>query len=263
MTDIEKIKEILPKDFDPIEEKYHIISWIRKYFKENGPDCKAIIGISGGKDSTIAAALCVEALGRDRVIGVMMPNGEQSDIDDSVAVVKALSIKSYCINIEKPVNALYEVLEWNSVIPGASITTNAPARIRMTTLYAVAANEHGRVCNTCNKSEDYVGYSTKFGDSAGDFSPLSSYTVAEVVSIGLTLGIDEKLILKTPSDGMCGKTDEDNLGFTYLELDNYLLNGEKPSDAKLDIIEKLHNRNLHKVRTMPCCYSAYRHDYWF
>ena len=255
--------DILPKKFDAIEEKHHIISWIRGYFKENGPDCKAIIGISGGKDSTIAAALCVEALGRDRVIGVMMPNGEQSDIDDSVAIIKALGIKSYCINIEKTVNALYETLEWNSVIPGANIMTNAPARVRMTVLYAVAANEHGRVCNTCNRSEDFVGYSTKFGDAAGDFSPLSSYTVAELLAIGKTLDIDEKFIFKTPSDGMCGKSDEDNLGFTYLELDNFLLNGHEPREDKLKRINELHKRNIHKVKPMPHCGTAYGSSYWF
>ena len=255
--------DILPKEFDAIEEKHHIIAWIRGYFKDNGPDCKAIIGISGGKDSTIAAALCVEALGRDRVIGVLMPDGTQKDIEDSLEVVSKLGIKSYCININEITKSLYSALESNSIMPGSAILTNSPARIRMTVLYAVAANEHGRVCNTCNRSEDFVGYSTKFGDAAGDFSPLSSYTVAELLAIGKTLDIDEKFIFKTPSDGMCGKSDEDNLGFTYLELDNYLLNGHEPREDKLKHINELHKRNTHKTKPMPHCSAAYQSSYWF
>ena len=242
------------------------IQWIKEYYKDN-PDGKAIIGISGGKDSTIAAALCVEALGADRVIGVMMPQGSQSDIDDSKEVCNTLGITPLTINIGLTCTTL---MDWiagsltfephkkkyinaiNEVINNPMIKTNLPARIRMTTLYAVAAlYPNSRVVNTCNRSEDYVGYSTKYGDAAGDFSPLGNLTVREVLEIGDELGLPSHLVHKTPSDGMCGKSDEDNLGFTYNELDDYILGTGEVSDETKAKIEKLHKSSRHKYQPMP------------
>ncbi len=236
-----------------------VINWIREQFK-GIPDGKAIIGISGGKDSTIAAALCVEAIGADRVIGVLMPQGIQKDISDSYEVVATLKLQYHVVNIGAACEALYRSISdavflcggKNAIESNSMITTNAPARMRMTALYAIAAlYPNSRVVNTCNASEDYVGYSTKYGDAAGDFSPLGNLTVREVLEIGDDLGLLEHLVHKPPSDGMCGKTDEDNLGFTYEQLDNYLLGtGEVPLDI-VEKIKKLHKATRHKYVPMP------------
>ena len=237
----------------------HIVKWIKTYFVENGPNSKAVIGISGGKDSTIAAALCVRALGAHRVIGVLMPDTVQKDIEDSHRVVKALHIPFIEVNIGPAVSKLYECIDRaydykKDISENPIVYSNTPARIRMTTLYAISADVGGRVCNTCNLSEDYVGYSTKFGDAAGDFSPLSQYTVRDLMIIGDALDeIPNDLIHKKPADGMCGKTDEDNLGFTYDTLDNFILNDIIPSYDEYQKITELHKRNQHKLQRMPVC----------
>ena len=234
-----------------------LISWVRDYLNSFGGKTKAIIGISGGKDSTIAAKICVEAVGADRVIGVRMPQGEQHDLDVAKDVCSYLGIKSYEFGIETIQWAFNSVLSRDFSFEDELLTnpvyySNNPARIRMTMLYAIAALlGDSRVVNTCNRSEDYVGYSTKFGDSAGDFSPLSNLCVREVLQIGEDLGVPKEFIYKAPEDGLSGKTDEDNLGFTYAELDAYLLDGVKPSDEILANIEKRHKQNLHKVLPMP------------
>lgn len=244
------------------EEIEHIVDWIKHYFVKNGPDSKAIIGISGGKDSTIAAALCVEALGKDRVVGVLIPQGIQADIEDARKVCKELGILSVEINIGEVCDVFYKHIEDDSfgeILKTPQITTNTPARIRMTTLYAVAAAIGGRVCNTCNRSENYVGYSTKYGDHAGDFSPLGHYTVRELLTIGDALDLPYDLVHKTPADGMCGSSDEDNLGFTYAELDTYLLEDIAPKYESLKLIEQAHARNTHKMINIPTCQPLNRH----
>lgn len=235
--------------FDVNFEIDGIKDWIRNWFDHNGPKASAVIGISGGKDSTIVAKLLVDALGKDRVIGVMMPNGDQKDISDSQRVIDLLGIKSYTINIEDAFKGLLGQLN----NPSEDTIINIPPRLRMTTLYAIAQSlpNGGRVCNTCNCSEDYVGYSTKFGDSAGDFSPCSEFTVTEMLEIGDALGLPADLVHKTPSDGLCGKTDEDNLGFTYAELDHYITTGEIDNQTKKDNIDRRHKLNLHKLNQMP------------
>lgn len=239
---------------DPKRTKNDIVQWIRNYFEENGPECSAVVGISGGKDSTIVAALCVEALGKDRVFGVMMPNGIQSDLGDSVKVVKTLGIPSINVNISGAYSKLIAAIA-PGLRDGVSEQTkiNLPPRLRMATLYAVAQSipNGGRVANTCNKSEDFVGYSTKFGDSAGDFSPLANLTVSEVRQIGYELPVPRELVDKTPADGLCGRSDEDNLGFTYAQLDDYI---EKGTCGIMSIdykIETMHKHNLHKLHPMP------------
>lgn len=237
-----------------------VINWIRNYFKDN-PDGKAIIGISGGKDSTIAAALCVEALGADRVVGVLMPNDVQKDIADAYEVCDLLGIEKMVVDITNTYLSLCDAIDRNLVFThpineyaemNPMIKTNLPARIRMATLYAIAALcPNSRVVNTCNRSEDFIGYSTKFGDAAGDFSPLGEFTVREVLEIGDDLGLPYHLVHKAPSDGMCGKTDEDNFGFTYEELDNLLLGTGKVSEETKEKILKLHNATRHKYLPMP------------
>lgn len=236
--------------FDAKKVKNEIVEWIRNWFEQNGKDCMAVVGISGGKDSSVVAALCVEALGKDRVIGVLIPQGEQSDIEYSKMLVDFLDITRITCNIEGAVNEVLESFE-GVVSPTPQTTTNLPARIRMATLYAISQSVNGRVANTCNLSEDWVGYATKYGDAAGDFSPLSQLTVTEVKAIGRELGLPSELVDKTPTDGLCGKTDEDNLGFTYAELDVYIRDGIEPSEEVKAKIDSMHEKNLFKLQPMP------------
>lgn len=236
--------------FDALKVKNECVEWIHDFFAANGPDCNAVLGISGGKDSSVAAALCVEALGADRVIGVLMPCGEQADIDCALKLVNHLGIRRYIVNIKDAVEGVKAAMPADLPLSTQSIT-NLPPRIRMTTLYAVSQSVNGRVCNTCNLSEDWVGYSTRYGDSVGDFSPLSRLTVAEVKEIGHLLGLPYDLVEKVPIDGLCGKTDEDNLGFTYAVLDRYIRTGEIDDPATKERIDRLHRINQFKLELMP------------
>jgi len=236
--------------FDAVRVKNECVAWIRDFFANNGPDCNAVLGISGGKDSSVAAALCVEALGAHRVVGVLMPNGEQADIDCSLKLVNHLGIRYYIVNIKDAVEGIQNAVPADLLLSAQSIT-NLPPRIRMATVYAVSQSVNGRVCNTCNLSEDWVGYSTRYGDSVGDFSPLSRLTVAEVKEIGHLLGLPYDLVEKTPIDGLCGKTDEDNLGFTYAVLDRYIRTGEIDDPATKERIDRLHRINRFKLELMP------------
>ena len=237
-------------NFDVKKATNDCIQWIKDFFEKNGKDCMAVVGISGGKDSSVVAALCVEALGKDRVIGVLMPNGEQSDIEYSKMLVDFLDITRITCNIEGAVNEVLESFE-GVVSPTPQTTTNLPARIRMATLYAISQSVNGRVANTCNLSENWVGYCSKFGDAAGDFSPLENLTVTEVKAIGRELGLPSELVDKIPTDGLCGKTDEDNLGFTYAELDAYIRDGIEPSEEVKAKIDSMHEKNLFKLQPMP------------
>lgn len=236
--------------FDAEKTKNECVAWIREFFENNGKNCNAVIGISGGKDSSIAAALCVEALGKDRVIGVLMPQGEQADIDKAYELVNHLGITHYVVNIKDAVDGIMKNLPENMEITSQTVQ-NIPPRIRMSTLYAVSQSVNGRVCNTCNLSEDWVGYSTRYGDSVGDFSPMSNLTVTEVKEIGYLLGLPKELVDKTPIDGLCGKTDEDNLGFTYAELDIYIRTSKIDDPVKKELIDRKHNANLFKLQLMP------------
>jgi len=235
-------------NFNAEKTKNECVQWIRDFFEQNGKGCNAVVGISGGKDSSIVAALCVEALGKDRVIGVLMPNGEQADIDMAKLLVDTLGIKHYIVNIKDAVQGVinsvpFELSEQSMI--------NLPPRIRMSTLYAVSQSNNGRVANTCNLSEDWVGYSTRYGDSVGDFSPCSNLTVREMKEIGRLCGLPDVLIDKVPSDGLCGKTDEDNLGFTYAELDRYIREGVIDNPESKAKIDRLHKINLFKLQLMP------------
>ncbi len=236
--------------FDAIKVKNDCVNWIKDFFEKNGKDCNAIVGISGGKDSSVAAALCVEALGRERVIGVLMPCGIQQDIDMANLLVSHLGIKHYVINIKDAVDKIIESMPREIEISNQT-KINIPPRVRMTTLYAVSQSNNGRVVNTCNLSEDWVGYSTRYGDAAGDFSPMSKLTVTEVKEIGKVLGLPEVLVDKVPIDGLCGKTDEENLGFTYAVLDKYIREGKIDDEKTKEIIDTKHKNNLFKLSMMP------------
>lgn len=222
------------------------VKWIQDWFLKNGNGCNAVVGISGGKDSSVVAALLCKALGSDRVIGVLMPDGNQQDIDCAHLLCDHLKIKRYVYNISEMHKAFQSSLPEGFTTTSASEINLLP-RIRMTALYYLSQSLNGRVANTCNLSEDYVGYSTRYGDSVGDFSPCSNFTVREVKAIGRYLGLPEKLVDKPPIDGLCGKTDEDNLGFSYETLDSYIRDGILPEKETKERIDRLHVTNLFKL----------------
>lgn len=253
--------------FDTIKATQECVDWIRDWFDKNGKDCNAIIGISGGKDSTVVAALCKKALGADRVIGIMLPNGVQSDISDSREIIKHLGIRHAEININLAANAMLAGMVSTKTlaaemgvgtVPSRQTTENLPPRIRMAALYMVAQSFNGRVSNNCNLSENYIGYSTIYGDTAGDFSPISHFTVSEVIEIGKVLGIPERFLVKPPSDGLCGKTDEEKIGFTYAVLDEYIRTGIIYDPKTKERIDKMHEQNRFKHEPI----AAFQCD-WF
>lgn len=258
---------------NPARTTEALVDWIIDIFAGAGPACRAVVGISGGKDSSTVAALCARALGPDRVLGVLMPQGVQPDIDDARLLVQTLGIPSAVINVGPAVDALLGELadsaelagqvrqagqtgrapEQKIPVPSADARINTPARIRMATLYAVAQSlpDGGRVANTCNMSEDYVGYATKYGDGAGDFSPLAQLVVGEVLQIARELGLPRRLVDKTPADGLTGLSDEEKLGFSYATLDAYIRDGVEPDPATKARIDRLHAANLHKLQPIP------------
>lgn len=238
------------KEFDVKDVIEQACDWIVDFFEKNGKGCNAVLGISGGKDSSVAAALCVKALGKDRVIGVLMPNGVQSDIADAQKLVAHLGIKSYTVNIKEGFDGIVGAITKDLELTEQARVNLAP-RLRMSTVYAVSQCCNGRVVNTCNLSEDWVGYSTRYGDSVGDFSPLSHLTVTEVKAIGKELGLPIDLVEKVPSDGLSGKTDEDNLGFTYAVLDKYIRTGVCEDEKTKALIDRKHKMNLFKLQLMP------------
>lgn len=233
-----------------------LIIWLKNWFLENGKDSLAVIGISGGKDSSIVAALCVKALGKDRVLGVMMPNGDQSDIYDAIRLCNILDIKNITVNIKDTFDTEKKLLLAELKKIGKDELTkqtliNLPARIRMVTLYGISQTVNGRVINTSNLSEIWIGYSTRFGDSVGDVSPLANFTVSEVKEIGLELGLPSDLVNKVPSDGLSGRTDEDNLGFTYNMLDKYIREGICEDENIKNLIDERHKNNEFKTKKIP------------
>ena len=249
-------------NFDVKKVTNDCVQWIKDFFEKNGKDCMAVVGISGGKDSSVVAALCVEALGKDRVIGVLMPNGHQSDITDAYKLCKLLNIKSIEVNIKETVDSVYDAIRYgvyddtrqgfDELNISVQSRINLPPRIRMATLYAISQSVNGRVANTCNLSETLLSWETRWGDAVGDFAPISDLTVEEVKAIGYELGLPNELIEKIPSDGLCGSTDEDALGFKYSVMDRYIRTGE--IDDK-DIKKKIDNRvEKYRFKRMPIPY---------
>lgn len=241
--------------FDVEKVTKDVVQWIRDFFEVNGKGCNTVVAVSGGKDSSVTAALCVEALGKDRVFGVLLPNGEQADIDASKALVAHLGIEYTIINIKAGFDGLFEEIQDKLSCPITKQTrTNLPARLRMAAVYAVAQSMNGRVANTCNLSEDWVGYSTRYGDAAGDFSPLAHLTVQEVKAVGSYLGLPDALVNKTPIDGLSGLSDEENLGFTYTMLDQYIRTGvceDEEIKAKIDYKRKMNKFKLEMMPSFP------------
>ena len=238
-------------NFDAKKVKNEIVQWIKDWFNENGKGCCAVVGISGGKDSSVVAALCVEALGKDKVKAIMLPQHEQSDIDCSILCAKHLGIDYKIINIGKTVDSIISEMESNGVIVTEQARVNVPARIRMAELYFFAQCNNGIPSCNCNLSEDWIGYATYGGDGFGSFAPIENLTVREVKAIGRELGLPSELVDKTPTDGLCGKTDEDNLGFTYDILDKYIRTGKIDNKDIKNKIDSMHEKNLFKLQLMP------------
>ena len=252
--------------FDVQKVTTEVVEWIHDFFLFNGKECNAVIGISGGKDSSVVTALCVEALGKDRVIGVLMPDKQQNDIDCSYKLCQHLGIRHIEVNIGGAVSSIVDEMKNEQVYNGEGdacyhmpiskqTLTNLPARIRMATLYAVSQSQNGRVANTCNLSEDWIGWSTRYGDAAGDFAPIAGLTSDEVIVIGEYLGLPEELTRKAPSDGLTGKTDEDNFGFTYEVLNKYIRTGVCDDEETKKKIDSMHNKNQFKMQMMPSFHS--------
>ncbi|MBM9602888.1 NAD(+) synthase [Desulfopila inferna] len=227
-----------------------LIYWIKKMIVKTGGN-KAVIGISGGKDSSIVAALCVEALGKENVFGVLMPNGIQKDISYAHEICEHLMIKKIIAPIKSMVELYHHILSAidKEIINEISNQTklNLPPRVRMTLLYAIAQSiDSSRVINTSNLSEDWVGYATINGDTAGAFAPIGLFTTDEVIQIGRYLKIPEKFIIKPPEDGLTGKTDEDVLGFSYNTLNKYIRDGKIDDPVAKNKIDKLHRESRFK-----------------
>lgn len=242
--------------FDPKTLKTKLVNWIKAWFEENGKNCNAVIGISGGIDSSVAAALCVEALGHWRVIGVMMPgsNSEsaKSDIDYGNILINHLNIKSYTVSIEEAVKSIiYNIAELRCGRVTLHTEINLPPRVRMATLYAVSQSNNGRVINTSNLSESYVGYDTRYGDSVGDVSPLGQLTKTEIRMLAKELGLPDVLVNKVSADGLCGMTDEERFGFSYDILDKYIITGNIDDEDAKRKIDSMHKKNLFKLHGMP------------
>lgn len=243
--------------FDAVKVKNDCVQWLRDWEQENAQGCNFVVGISGGKDSSVVVALLVQAFGKDRVVGVLMPNGEQIDIDDAYKLVNYLDIRftvqdiskiysEFLRNLEYPIDGnIYRIKQTEQA------KTNLPPRIRMATLYAISQSINGRVACTDNLSESYIGYSTRWGDNVGDFSPLANLTSEEVVAVGDALGLPYELTHKVPSDGLCGKTDEDRFGFTYEVLNKYIRTGICGDETVKAKIDEMHQKNLFKQQPIP------------
>jgi len=240
--------------FNAKEQVKGLVSWMQEQLGACGKT--AVVGISGGKDSSTVAALCVAAYGRENVYGVLMPDGVQPDIDYSNDLVDFLQIPHCTFNIHDGVQGLLAEMERTGLTPSRQTKVNLPSRIRMATLYAVAQSlEGGIVINTSNLSEDWVGYCTIYGDSAGAFSPLGMYTTEEVIAMGRELGLPEKFLVKPPSDGLTGLTDEDNLGFTYHAVNEYLRKGVCDPEIQKQIDRK-HKTSRFKFETLPLYHNG-------
>ena len=237
-------------EFNAKQQLPGLIAWMREQMSSIGGKT-AVVGISGGKDSSVIAALCVEAYGRENVVGVLMPDGIQPDIDYSNGLVDFLKIRNYTFNIHGGTSGILDEMARIGIEASRQTKVNLPSRIRMATLYAVAQSvDGGIVINTSNLSEDWVGYCTIYGDSAGAFSPIGMYTTEEVIALGAELGLPERFLIKPPSDGLTGLTDEDNLGFTYHAVNEYVRRGIVDPEIKKQIDRK-HAVSRFKFQTLP------------
>ena len=238
--------------FDANKVKDQLVQGIRDWFDKNGKGCKAVIGLSGGKDSTIVAALCAEALGKENVITVGIPDKGQN-LNGADEIAKYLGIQCRSININKISEQIKFDLYYNgSVRLSEQAEQNIPPRVRMIVLYAISQSFNGRVIGTCNASENYIGYFTKYGDGASDFEPVAELTVHELYQIGDALGIPKKWVYKVPDDGLPHSCPDDEkfekMGFNYEKLDKYIREGTSGDEVADNAITRMHEMNLFKLK---------------
>ena len=238
--------------FDPVEVKNSIVKWIKDYFKKpENKSSKAIIGISGGLDSSLNAVLCKEAIGAVNVIGVLLPNGEQHDIDDAYSVAAHLDITHYEINMKPVIDAFYKALDDAGLTPNEMVYRNTPARMRTAFLYAVCAIENGRFCNNGNLSEVFLGWRTKGADTVGDFAPIKNLTKTEIIAVAKETELLSKHINKIPEDGLSGRSDEENFGFSYELVDKLIRAGSIDDKALMEKMLKMNAAGKHKEEPIP------------
>ena len=236
--------------FNAQETADKLVEWLRDYYDNNGNPLNAVVGCSGGKDSTVVLAALVKAIGPDRVYAILMPNDEQSDIEDSYKVCHYLHLEPHVCNIAPAyVGVMQSIM--GDFKPSEQAMINAAPVIRMATLKAISQSVNGRFTCNANYSEAYLGWFTLGADNQGSVYPLINLTVTEVVQVGLALGLPEWMVKKTPSDGLCGKTDEDKFGFSYEVLDRYIRTGECEDEQVKQKILAMHLRNRFKCEPMP------------
>ena len=243
------------KKFNVEKEVNNIVDFIKKYYKDNNLG-GAILGISGGKDSGVVAGLLVKALGKENVIGVTLPcHSKEEDRIDAKLVSDYYGIELINFDITSTFDAFKDELKNLGTFTDEEVKNsdiNLKPRLRMSTLYYLAAlysMVRGKtyiVAGTSNKCELYVGYFTKGGDSVHDISLLADYTVEEVIKLGEYLKVPDKVLYKTPNDGLSNLTDEDKLGVKYNDIATYLENKDLLDKEIREKIEKLHKNNLHK-----------------
>lgn len=246
-------------NFNPAVAFAYITQDWYKWAEETGAK-KFIVGLSGGKDSSIVAALAVKIFGAKNVIGVIMPNGTMKDEDYELVgnlcseLGLQYSVNYFDVNIGDAYNSiLNELQRWGTIEVSKDTEVNLPARLRMVTLYAFAQSLGARVICTGNLSENMVGYATIYGDHAGAYAPLADLTVQEVIQLGEWLGLDKKYTRKVPDDGLCGQTDEDKLGFTYEDLDKLIRYGDGNSELDKKVLN-LYEKNKFKLDTVQIPY---------
>jgi NAD+ synthase len=249
----------MEKQFNPEAARDNLVAELRKLAGEQHFS-RVVVGISGGKDSTVTAAICARALGADHVYGVMLPDGGQKDIEDSRRICAALGIRSRTVNIGKIHTALREVTDQFGPSPdndgfevplSRESDINVGPRLRMTVLRYIAQALGARLAGTGNLSEATVGYCTKDGDTSCDFAMLGRLTSLEVVQVGLTMPeIPRVLVEKTPTDGLSGFSDEERMGILYADIHRYIREGSCGDPETDEKIRKRERANLHK-RRMP------------
>lgn len=237
-------------NFDAKKVKDDLVLWLRNYYNNNGNPLNAVVGCSGGKDSSVVLAALVEAIGTERIYPILMPNGTQSDIEDSYKICDLLGLKPYLCNIEDGYNGILESISNEFSVSNQAKINLAPV-IRMATLKAISQSVNGRFTCNGNLSEAYLGWFTLNGDDQGNIKPLANLTVTEVIAVGKELGLPDWVVDKVPSDGLCGSTDEEKMQISYSKLDNYIRTGFIEDIEMENRIKDRHCANLFKHQPIP------------
>lgn len=229
-----------------------ISEWIYEKVSTSGKE-GGIVGLSGGIDSAVVAAILNKVFGQ-KMLAVLMPchSGSQ-DLDDAMLVVDAFGLPWIKVDLSETYDSLIRAIPYQvSSKPGLHLSNMKP-RLRMTTLYCLGQEKNLIVCGTGNRAELAMGYFTKYGDSGVDILPLADLLKGEVILIAKELGVPPGIIKKPPSAGLWpGQTDEDELGLTYNQIDRYLSTGEAEPGVS-EKIDQAFNRTAHKRVSAPIC----------